>query len=236
VLVNGASLGEGTVTPQTVQDVTQLKADITQLLLDQTNGVVISRSAAAGQSGAGQLYYTLHLRTYEPVEQVAPRSRGLTVTREYRMVDCVQTQKTALQLLPACPPVTKAKVGDVLQARVTLVVPNYSHFVIVEDPLPAGTEAIDTSLRITSQTAQGPEMSQETEDDWGWWWTPTHVELRDEKAVLFATDLEPGTYTFTYQVRATLPGTFLTLPPTAYQMYAPEVWGRGAGSTFVVTE
>ncbi len=236
VQVNGASLGEGTVTPQTVQDVTQLKADITQLLLDQTNGVVISRSAAAGQSGAGQLYYTLHLRTYEPVQQVAPRSRGLTVTREYRLADCVQTQETALELLPACPPVTKAKVGDVLQARVTLVVPNYSHFVIVEDPLPAGTEAIDTSLRITSQTAQGPEMSQESEQDMGWWWTPTHVELRDEKAVLFATNLEPGTYTFTYQVRATLPGTFLTLPPTAYQMYAPEVWGRGAGSTFVVTE
>lgn len=235
VQVNGATLGAGTVTPQSVQDLTRLKADITELLLDQTNGVVISRSAAAGQSGAGQLYYTLHLRTYEPVDQVAPRSRGLTVTREYRMADCLQAQGAAQQPSPACKPVTKAKVGDVLQVQVTLVVPNYSYFVVVEDPLPAGTEALDTSLRTTSQTVQGPEVSRGSGRGW-WWWTPTHVELRDEKAALFATALRPGTYTFTYQVRATLPGTFLTLPPTAYQMYAPEVWGRGAGSAFVVTE
>ena len=69
-----------------------------------------------------------------------------------------------------------------------------------------------------------------------WWWTPTHVDLRDEKAVLFATSLDPGTYQFTYSIRASLPGTFLILPVTASQMYFPEVWGRGAGGEFVVTE
>ena len=53
---------------------------------------------------------------------------------------------------------------------------------------------------------------------------------------MFATSLEPGTYEFTYSIRASLPGTFLTLPVTAYQMYFPEVWGRGAGSVFTVTE
>ena len=74
--------------------------------------------------------------------------------------------------------------------------------------------------------------------DWRWnnWWTPTHVDLRDEKTALFATWLEPGSYEFRYQIRASLPGEFLTLPPTAYQMYHPEVWGRGAGGTFTVTE
>jgi len=109
----------------------------------------------------------------------------------------------------------------------------------VEDPLPAGTEALDTSLRTTSQTVQGPQVEKEGqpgESGYGWWWTPTHVELRDEKTVMFATNLEPGTYEFTYSIRASLPGTFLTLPVTAYQMYFPEVWGRGAGSTFEVTE
>ena len=38
------------------------------------------------------------------------------------------------------------------------------------------------------------------------------------------------------KIRASLPGEYLTLPPTASQMYFPEVWGRGAGSTFTVTE
>ena len=53
---------------------------------------------------------------------------------------------------------------------------------------------------------------------------------------MFAAALEPGTYEFTYAIRASLPGTFLTLPVTAYQMYFPEVWGRGSGGEFVVTE
>jgi uncharacterized protein YfaS (alpha-2-macroglobulin family) len=71
---------------------------------------------------------------------------------------------------------------------------------------------------------------------WDWWWQPTHTELRDEKVAMFSTWLGPGSYEFTYQIRASLPGKFQTLPPTAYQMYFPEVWGRGTGSIFTVTQ
>jgi uncharacterized protein YfaS (alpha-2-macroglobulin family) len=37
-------------------------------------------------------------------------------------------------------------------------------------------------------------------------------------------------------VQDSLPGKYLTLPPTASQMYFPEVYSRGAGSKFTVTE
>lgn len=238
--LNGETLGQGTVTPATVDQVAALRADITRLLLDQTNGLVISRRAGPGQTGAGQLYYTVHLKTYAPAAQIAPLSRGLTVRREYRLADCLSAEgrRGAKDPSAACPPVTAARVGDVLQVKVTVVVPNTSHYVVIEDPLPAGLEGLDPSLRTTSQTIAGPGMEQAGGDTspWGWWWIPTHVELRDEKAVLFATVLEPGTYEFTYQARASLPGKFLTLPPTGYQMYFPEVWGRGAGSVFTITE
>jgi alpha-2-macroglobulin len=239
VELNNAPLGNGTVTPENVQEVVQLHADITQLLVDQTNSLVLARASGAGQTGDGQMYYTAYLRTYQPVDKVEPESRGLSVNRTYQMAECVAEQKTALELKTECPVVMKAKVGDVLQATVTVVVPNTSYYVIVEDPLPAGTEAVDTGLLTTSQAAQGPAMEQQPDKQQGsagWWWTPTHVELRDEKAVMFATMLEPGTYQFTYQVRASLPGTFYTLPSNAYQMYFPEVWGRGAGSVFTVTQ
>jgi uncharacterized protein YfaS (alpha-2-macroglobulin family) len=53
--------------------------------------------------------------------------------------------------------------------------------------------------------------------------------------VLFAAELAPGSYEFRYQIRASLPGQFRLLPPTAYQMYQPEVWGRGAGGLFTIT-
>lgn len=225
VALNGQSLGSGTVTPDNAQDVAALRAGIEQLLTSGTNALTIARGA-----GDGALYYTAHLKTYAPVKDVAPLSRGFTVSREYRLADCGNEDPKV-----KCPTITGAKVGDVVEVTVNVVVPHTSHYVIVEDPIPAGTEIVDVSLKTTDQTAQGPEVQQQT-DKLGWWWTPTHVDLRDEKAVMFATTLEPGTYEFTYSIRASLPGTFLTLPVTAYQMYFPEVWGRGAGGEFVVTE
>jgi uncharacterized protein YfaS (alpha-2-macroglobulin family) len=54
--------------------------------------------------------------------------------------------------------------------------------------------------------------------------------------VLFATYLPRGTYEYTYQIRASLPGRFLVMPTTAYEMYFPEVWGRSDGGVFTVTE
>jgi alpha-2-macroglobulin len=152
VRVNGDELGKGTVTPSTVQNVTALRADIKELLLDQTNGVVISRTTGAGETGKGQLYYTAHLKTYQPVEKIEPVNRGFAVSRQYRLADCGQTEENE-----ECPLVDQAQVGDIIAVKVTLVVPHVSHYVIVEDPLPAGTEAVDTGLRTTSQAVEGPD-------------------------------------------------------------------------------
>lgn len=238
VLLNNERLGQGEVKPATVSSPTTLRADVARLLADQTNALLIERGA-----GKGPLYYTVQLQTYQPVEQVAPLNRGVIVSREYRLADCgLPANRDGSQ--PECPTITEAKVGDVIDVRLSLIAPHALYYLIVEDPLPAGAEAIDTSLRTTSSTAAAPEVQRTAPDakdggrDWRWsgWWTPTQVELRDEKAALFATWLEPGSYEFRYQIRASLPGEFLTLPPTAYQMYHPEVWGRGAGGMFKIGE
>jgi hypothetical protein len=207
--------------------------------------LVIQRAAAADQLGKtpapagdekarGQLYYTLQLKSYQPVEKIGPLNRGVIISREYRLAECGKKE---------CPPITQARVGDVIDVRLRIIAAQQLHYLIVEDPLPAGAEAIDTSLRTTSITARGPEVQRvaekgEDQSDWQWWgwWTPTHVDLRDEKTALFATELAPGSYEFRYQIRASLPGQFRLLPPTAYQMYHPEVWGRGAGGVFGVGE
>lgn len=238
VTLNDRSLGSGTVTPATVEQTVALRADITQLLLDQTNALLIERMTTGGQTGKGQLYYTAHLKTYLPVEELRPLSRGLSISREYRLADCGLPTDRDRVGSAQCPLITQARVGDVIDVTLTIVVPDALHFVVVEDPLPAGAEAIDTSLRTTSITAEGPRLERETgaKEGWSWWWTPTHTELRDEKVALFASVLESGTYEFKYQIRASLPGRFLTLPATGYQMYFPEVWGRGSGSVFTITE
>ncbi|MFQ5434871.1 MAG: hypothetical protein ACE5FD_08340, partial [Anaerolineae bacterium] len=118
------------------------------------------------------------------------------------------------------------------------IAPTDLHYVVLEDPIPAGTEGIDRSLQTTSVVGERPELGRTDRGNpygWGWWWF-SHTELRDEKAVLFATFLPRGTYEYRYQIRASLPGEYRVIPTHAEEMYFPEVFGRGDGGVFTITE
>ena len=150
-------------------------------------------------------------------------------------------------------PVTTVAEGDLVRVRLRITVPSLRQFVILDDALPAGLEAIDLSLR-TASALPGPGAAMRVEgadheepDDtapptWGYgswdsgWWSPfDHRELRDDRVVYSATILWPGTYTATYLARATTPGTFIKPPAHAEEMYNPGLNGRSDGGTFVVT-
>jgi uncharacterized protein YfaS (alpha-2-macroglobulin family) len=129
-----------------------------------------------------------------------------------------------------------------VEVRLTVIAPHDLYYVVVEDPLPAGAEAIDVSLATTSLVAQGPGLYQETEGDvrynfYRWWWRwYNRSEMRDDKAVLFADYLPAGTYEYTYTFRATLLGEYRVIPTTAHEFYFPDVFGRADGRLFTVTE
>ena len=216
--LNGAALGEGAADAETLRETTTLRVEVADLLKDEINRLTIARSA-----GPGVLYYTSHLRVFLPVEATAPLNRGVILDRRYTLADDPDT------------PVTEVRAGDLIDVTLTLIAPNDLYYVIVEDPLPAGVEAIDTSLLTTTQVGERPTLSREDplSQGWGWWWF-SHTELRDEKVVLSATWLPRGTYTYRYQVRAGLPGVYRVMPPVGYEFYFPEVYGRGAGSLFTV--
>ena len=128
-----------------------------------------------------------------------------------------------------------ASQGEILLARLTIVVPNNVHYLVVDDPLPAGFEAVDPTLETSPDISLPNQFNYD--DIWmrGWGnWFFDHIELRDERVVLSAQSLPAGTYVYTYLVRASTPGTFYVIPPTAHEFYFPEVYGRGAGTQFVI--
>ena len=231
VELNMAAMGDGKASRDTVKQSTTLRQEVASLLRDTGNALVISRGA-----GEGRLYYSAYLKTYVPVEDVRSLSRGLVVARQYFRSDdpCFTDPKVA------CKPVTSAKVGDVVQVKLSIVAPNDLYYVVVEDPIPAGTEAVDTSLKTTTQIGQAPKLTRIRSGDpfggyggWGWWWF-SRTELRDEKVVLFATRLPKGVYEYSYMIRAGLAGTFKVMPTTGSQMYFPEVFGRSDGMIFQI--
>ena len=234
VVVNGASLGEGSVARRNIDETVKLQIEVAELLADEANRVVIERWAPAGQEeGTGRLYYSLYLRYFKPVEEVTALNRGIIVSRKYTLADCEPGDEP-------CPAINQAQAGDAIQVKLTIIAPNDLHYVVVEDPFPAGAEGVDQSLKTTSVVGEPPELIRtDRRNPWGygygWWWF-SHTELRDEKAVLFATYLPRGTYEYTYLIRASLPGEYRVIPTHAYEMYFPEVFGRSDGGLFTITE
>jgi len=203
-----------------VQKPIVLTIKVADLLKDAGNQLTIGRGA-----GSGRLYYTAHLRAFLPVEQIKALDRGISVRRRYVLASC--------QDGPKCSEVNAVKLGDVIRVELEIIAAHDLYYVQLEDPLPAGAEAIDTGLATTSRLAQEPglDFGSSVLDSrfwWGWRWY-SRSELRDEKVALFADYLSRGSYLYSYTMRATLPGEFHVIPTTVSELYFPEVYGRADG-------
>jgi hypothetical protein len=121
-----------------------------------------------------------------------------------------------------------------------VVVPQQLHFVALEDPLPAGLEAVDFQLMTAAQSLRsaisyGSRPRYGSGSDSSPHYTPFyHREIRDDRVQLFADVLPPGEYRYVYLARATTAGRFVVPPARVEQMYEPEVFGRTGATTFTV--
>jgi uncharacterized protein YfaS (alpha-2-macroglobulin family) len=199
---------------------------------------------AGGAAGAPVYFYLTVLQI--PREQpVKPADAGLQVERWYERYDDGR-------------PVTSVKEGELVRVRLRISALADRDFVVLDDALPAGLEAIDLSLRTegvpgpgVGQGGQGLQDDQDGQDGQdgqegqGWyygyweggWWSPfEHRELRDDRVVYFATVLWKGRYSLSYVARATTPGVFVRPPAQAEEMYNPGVHGRSDGGVFTVTK
>jgi hypothetical protein len=197
-----------------------------------------ARLPRAESTGPGPVYYYFTVSEVPSAPPVTPQDAGIRVERWYERFE-------------GGAPIARVAEGELVRVRLRISVPSTRQFVVVDDALPAGLEAVDLSLRTASvmpgpgTTATGEPAEQERgagEQQWGFgrwdsgWWSPfDYREIRDDRVVYSANVLWPGTYTATYIARATTPGTFIRPPAHAEEMYNPAVNGRSDGGTFVVT-
>jgi alpha-2-macroglobulin len=170
------------------------------------------------RQGTGTLFYLMRLR-YSPAGLLHEGlDKGFNVERKY-------SQKTF-------------KAGDLIKVTLRIRNTKERRFVAVSDPIPAGMEPVESWFATTAtDLAEAQSKNDRQGDDWMSWWQHggfDHVERHDDRVNLFTTRLSEGMHEFTYMVRATTAGTFITAPTYAEEMYEPEVFGRTASEVVEV--
>jgi uncharacterized protein YfaS (alpha-2-macroglobulin family) len=197
VLVNGQVVGRGVSTGENMA--VPVKFVVTELVEGDNEVKLI-------KEGKERLHYALTLHQYWSRESLEP-ARALGGPSLYREYFDPVTGK----------PKTEYRIGDLIGVRLTVDVPEEMWYIVVEDPLPAGVEAVEGSLKAESGQGGG-----------------THFEKREEKAALFIQRLEAGEHVYRYLARATVPGRFQAMPALAYSVYEPNLWGRSASGLLQV--
>jgi uncharacterized protein YfaS (alpha-2-macroglobulin family) len=108
--------------------------------------------------------------------------------------------------------------GDILAVKVT-VTGNEWKYLMVEDPIPAGTEIVESAQSLNRAFG----------------YSPFYVghEYRDDRASFFRTSLT-GSGQFVYFLRVVNPGEFGISPASAEAMYQPDIFSATEMSTLTV--
>ncbi|MEL0095121.1 MAG: MG2 domain-containing protein [Planctomycetaceae bacterium] len=99
----------------------------------------------------------------------------------------------------------KVESGDIIEVELLFESKNDYEYLMFEDRKAAGVEPVD--LR----------------SGWVYSGLSAYREMRDESVNYFLHRISRGKHSFTYQVRAEIPGKFSALPTIGYAMYAPEL-------------
>jgi hypothetical protein len=170
------------------------------------------------ESGGGEVFYSARLHLERPLGGAAAE-HGIAVDRAYLNPDTDQ-------------PLAQIRLGQTIKVKLTVRATGRLAHVAVVDRLPAGFEPVLTRFRRSfAGDEEAPARRywwQRAETEW------QNLELRDDRAQLFADLLAAGESHHEYLARATSVGSFTAPPVTAEAMYQPQIAGHSASATVVV--
>jgi uncharacterized protein YfaS (alpha-2-macroglobulin family) len=160
-------------------------------------------------SGANLAYYSLDYKQYVEAPRLGKliNGSGFTLERTYHLLKSEQQEDGTYRLAPSKDPISRAKSGDLIQVSLVLKSDRKRNYIMLEDPVPS-------NCRI----AEDNDIS----DEYGWSYWYSGRTVYDDRITFFARELEAGTQTFTYVMRAESPGVSRALPPVADNMYNPD--------------
>ena len=170
--------------------------------------------------GAGEMFYEARLRY---ARKELPRDsidRGFFVRKLLRSVS-PEGVGDALATLPSATQ-TSVPAGRLVLVDLVVVSPTPREQVVIDDPLPAGLEPVDTtftttaaSLDVTGMNGEGDRDDDGQSDDdavasdQAWTFAWYHREMHDDRVLTFVEHMPAGMLHYRYLARATTAGTFV---------------------------
>jgi len=118
--------------------------------------------------------------------------------------------------------IRRIKAGELVKVRLDIRLPEYRDYVALRDPLPAGLEVVNSTLKTARKVQR--------KKSWAW----EHIELKDDEVRAYANRPWRRELRFEYVARATIVGTFHALPAHVETMYDPNSYARSDATTLVV--
>jgi hypothetical protein len=159
----------------------------------------------------GVVYWSARAEYFDPAAAAARSgSRELAIARRYSKLAPVTVRNRIVYREQ--PFDGTASPGDVLAVRLTVAGAPDWRYLAIEDPLPAGVEALQDTDAYPLERPQSVR----------WWWG-SNVEYRDNRTVFFQESFEQGRYEYVYLVKVISAGSFRAVPAQAAPMYSPGV-------------
>lgn len=170
----------------------------------------------------GTVYWSATAAWFDPsTAEGRQGSRQLAIARRYsRLVPATVRERIVYREAPITGAVAP---GDVLAVRLTVAGSADWRYLAIEDPLPAGVEALQDT---TAYPLERPDSIR-------WWWG-SQVEYRDSRTVFFQESFEQGRAEYVYLVKVIAAGTFRAVPAQVTPMYVPEVVASSEPFTLTV--
>lgn len=161
----------------------------------------------------GPVWWTASARYYDTAAGLERSgSRRLALSRRYFLL--APTRRDGRVVYEERPFSGTANPGDLVLVRLVVAGSNDWRYLMIEDPIPAGTEAVARPDLL--ELARPPD-----------WTYGSHREYRDDRVALFLDALD-GRAEFAYLLRVTTPGRFSAMPAQVMPMYVPGVYASSA--------
>jgi len=176
------------------------------LVLDESKIEAASNQIRIVTSGAGRLYYSARAEYSSSDEKLQKTGTvSLNILRDYfRLTPVHKGEKIVYDLAPLSGPVAS---GDTLAVRLTVTGSEW-RYLMVEDPIPAGTEFIEKDNLYDLQNRPP------------WWqYFFTRREMHDNRMAIFQTFFPQGQQEYFYLLKVVNPGVFQVSPARVSPMY-----------------